>query len=74
MRTPLSVRAWLRPLVTSVVMTALLSGCGDAATQDCEDCPNPALQPACEAAAQECDAVPSDEQQTCIDEARALCA
>lgn len=63
-----------RTLLASLAFVALVCGCGDRATEDCAACPNLALQPACEEAAAECDAVPADEQQMCIEEARALCA
>jgi len=65
---------WRRTALALLAMVALASACGDGATQDCVDCPNLALQPACVAAANECDVVPPDDKQTCIDEAFALCA
>lgn len=66
------------PLLTLVGIIALLPGCGDTAAEECADCPNTALQPACEEAAAQCgtndEMQTSDEVQTCIDEALALCA
>jgi hypothetical protein len=67
----LKVRLW--PLVVAVAMITLVSGCGDAAAAECQDCPNLALQPACEEAAAQCDVVSGEARQTCLDEARQLC-
>ncbi len=68
------IRAWPWRLVALVVTIAFLSGCGDAAAEDCASCPNPTMKPACEEAAAQCDQVPSNLTQTCIEEALALCA
>jgi len=65
-------RLWLS--LALVATFALLAGCGDSAAEDCASCRNPDLLPACEQAAAQCDEVPSDQQQTCIDEALDLCA
>ena len=74
MTTRRKIRARPWRLMALVVTIASLSGCGDAATEDCASCPNQAMKPACEEAAVQCDQVPADMTQTCIDEALALCA
>ena len=66
----------MRTLIVALTFAWLAAalGCSDAAQQDCADCPIPDKQPACLEAAEDCQGIEGmDDQQQCLDEARALC-
>lgn len=58
----------------TITATIGITGCGDEAGDNCADCPNLALQPACIEASEECGQVGNDIREQCLQEARELCA